>query len=399
MIADRNATAVSDLQARLRATLVRAAFALARLLPLQPRVVLATAHADRIGGNLEYIRDALARHEPAIPVTVLASRPRGGSRGSVEAVFDALVAGYHLATARVFIVDDFYFPAYVVRPRSGSALIQVWHASGAFKKFGYSVLDKSFGADHGAVGRTPIHTNYDLCLVSAMKFAPFYAEAFHQPLQRFTSRFGIPRTDLFFDPDQIADTAATIRRRYQIPAGRRVILYAPTFRGERITEARSPDQLDLGILKVRLGDDHIVLVRRHPFVRHELRLGPDLRGFAIDVSDHPDINELMLVSDVLVTDYSSAIYEFSLLERPIAFFAPDHAAYEHERGFYLEYSTDLPGPVFETTEALADYLRAGAYDTDRVRRFRADSFDVADGRSSDRVIEEVILPALAGPAR
>ena len=76
----------------------------------------------------------------------------------------------------------------------------------------------------------------------------------------------------------------------------------------------------------------------------------------------------MLVSDVLVTDYSSAIYEFALLGRPMVFFAPDYEAYERERGFYFDYRTGVPGPIFETTEALAQYLRAGDFDLDRVER-------------------------------
>jgi CDP-ribitol ribitolphosphotransferase len=117
-------------------------------------------------------------------------------------------------------------------------------------------------------------------------------------------------------------------------------------------------------------------------------------GFAIDVSDHPDINELMLVSDILITDYSSAIYEFALLRRPMVFFAPDYEAYERERGFYFDYRTGVPGPIFETTAALAAYLRAGIFDLERIERFRRESFDVADGRSTARVTDELILPSL-----
>ena len=123
-------------------------------------------------------------------------------------------------------------------------------------------------------------------------------------------------------------------------------------------------------------------------------IGPALAGFAIDVSDHPDINELMLVSDVLVTDYSSAIYEFALLGRPMAFFAPDYEAYERERGFYFDYRSGVPGPVFETTDSLAQYLRGGVFDIERVHRFREASFDVADGGSATRVTDELILPSL-----
>jgi len=391
--------------ARLRAALVRLGFAIARRLPLRRRVVLATAHADRIGGNLGWIRDDLAARHPEIPVVVLARRPRAGRRLQLVDTLDSVLAGWHLATARVFVVDDYYFPMYAIQPRPGTTYVQVWHACGAFKRFGYSSLDKAFGADEGFVAEFPIHSNYDLCLVSAMRFAPFYAEAFRQPIERFTSRFGIPRTDLFFDDDRRATAEKAVRARYGLPTDRRVILYAPTFRGERITVARSPEDLDLRRMGELLGSDHVLLLRGHPFAAARMRdraprasgHGPD--AFVIDVSDHPDINELMLVSDLLVTDYSSAMYEFALLERPIAFFTPDHDAYVRERGFYLNFPVDLPGPVFERTDDLAAYLRAGAFDLDRVRRFREASFDVADGSSTRRLVDEVIVPALGPPRR
>jgi CDP-glycerol glycerophosphotransferase (TagB/SpsB family) len=387
---------MNELRVRIRVVLVRLGFAIGRWLPLQSRVVLATGHADVISGNLEWIRAELATRRHAGSVTVLAHAPSERPADLVRSAVDAFVAGYHLARARLFVVDDYFFPMYVVKKRPGTTFVQVWHACGAFKKFGYSVLEKGFGVDDAFVRRHPIHTNYDLSLVSAQRFAPFYAEAFRQPLERFTARLGIPRTDLFFDAERVAATSAALRQRYGLGAAgeRRVVLYAPTFRGERITRARSPIDLDLAVLARALGRDHVLLVRAHPFVRARLELGRALAGFAIDVSDHPDINELMLVSDVLVTDYSSVMYEFALLERPMAFFAPDHAAYEAERGFYLDLARDLPGPIFETTDALAAYLAAGDFDLERVRRFRADSFDVADGRATARFVDELALPAL-----
>jgi len=190
------------------------------------------------------------------------------------------------------------------------------------------------------------------------------------------------------------DAERRVRERYPIPAGRRTILYAPTFRGESIVRARSPQELDLGALHAAIGADHVVLLRQHPFVRSATPIGPALRDFVIDVSDHPDINELMLISDILVTDYSSAIYEYALLDRPMAFFAPDHAAYEAERGFYFDFQTGVPGPIFEATAGLAAWLRAGQFDLERVARFRQESFDVADGAATERFIERVVLPAI-----
>jgi teichoic acid ribitol-phosphate primase len=380
-------------QTRLRALLVRIGFRLGRLTPVRRRVVLATSHADRPGGNLAELRDRLRVDSPAVPVVVLARRLRAGRWANIRAAMDAIVAGWHLATARLFVVDDYYFPMYAIRPRADTKRIQLWHACGAFKRFGYSVLDRSFGADAADVVAFPIHTNYDLCLVSAARFAPFYAEAFRQPVERITSRLGIPRTDLFFDRLRMAAAAEAVRRTYAIPEGRTVILYAPTFRGARGTSATSPLELDLARLAAALGKDHVLLHRRHPYV--PLDPSAPARGeFEIDVSPWPELNELMLVSDVLLTDYSSAIYEFALLDRPIVFFAPDEAAYEGERGFYWDFRQEAPGPIARTTEEVIDILRAGTNDLDRVRAFRAASFDVADGRATRRLIDEVVLPAL-----
>jgi CDP-ribitol ribitolphosphotransferase len=377
----------------LRIVIVRLAFRLARRLPIRQHVVLATAHGERISGNLAFIRDELARRDPAVPLVIVAHRPGKGVLGRVVGLLHGLQAGYHLATARVTVVDDYFFPMYVIEPRPGTTFVQVWHASGAFKKFGYSVLEKSFGADEAYVSMVKIHINYDVCLVSSMNVAPFYAEAFDQPLDRFTSRTGIPRTDVLFG-DTALERAAAVRSRYGLSDDRTVILYAPTFRGESVTSATYDDYLDLELMARMLAADHVVLMRLHPFVRSALRIPEELAGFAFDVSDHPDINELMLVSDLLVTDYSSAIYEFSLLGRPICFLAPDHQAYEGERGFYFDYMSGVPGPVFETTEGLARYIQARRFDTVRVAAFREANFDVADGHASERFVDQILLPAL-----
>jgi teichoic acid ribitol-phosphate primase len=380
---------------RVRLALVRIGFALGRLRPVSRHVLLATASASTIGGNLAYIRDECARAHPEIDVRILAYRTRGGVRGRLAAVANAVRAGYALARAALVVIDDYFFPLYAVTPRSGTTVVQTWHASGAFKRIGLALRGRSFGADEALTSRVRIHANYDLCLIGSRAAAAHYAEAFGLPEDRFVSDLGIPRTDLFFDERRKTAAAEHVRRRYRIADGRRTILYAPTFRGDRVTDARPADDLDIELLARRLEDDHVLLLRLHPFVREGLRVPPNARAFVVDVSDHADINELMLVADVLVTDYSSAIFEFSLLERPMAFFAPDLDEYERERGFFFDYRSGVPGPVFETTEALAAWLRHGPFDFDRVRGFRDRSFEVADGGASRRFVERIVLPALA----
>jgi teichoic acid ribitol-phosphate primase len=382
---------MSALIVTVRTWLVRIGFLLGSLVPPRRHVLLATAHADRLGGNLAVIRDELAGRR--VPHRVLAHRTTGGWRGRLAGALAAVRGGYALARARVLVVDDYFFPIYVIRPRPGTTIVQTWHASGAFKRFGHSVRDASFGADAALTARVRIHANYDVCLVGSAEAATHYADAFAVPLDRFRWDLGIPRTDAFFADDRPA-TEQRVRERYDIPAGRRVVLWAPTFRGDRVTDARDADALDLGTLAAALSDDHVLLLRLHPFVRDQLAIPAGASAFVRDVSAHPDISELMFVSDALVTDYSSAIFEYSLLERPIGFFAPDLDAYERERGFYADYRSWVPGPVFERTEDLATWLRSGEPDLDRVRRFRDASFAVADGRATARLVDEVLLPAL-----
>jgi CDP-ribitol ribitolphosphotransferase len=379
---------------RLRTALVRLGFAIGRRRPIRPHVVLATSHAAQLGGNLRYIADELGRRDPPIPTVVLASRASAGVRGKLAGMVHALRAGYHLATARLFVVDDYFFPMYVIRPRRGTARVQTWHAAGAFKKIGYSVLDKSFGADEALVSRVAIHSNYDLCLMPSAAATVHYMEAFRQPRERFSSALGLPRTDLFFDPGHRERAEGAIRARYGLPPGRRVLLYAPTFRGDTMHAARYDDSLDLAVMRRALGDEWIVLLRLHPFVRRGVTIGPELSAFVRDVSDWPDMNELMFVADLLVTDYSSAIFEYALLGRPMAFLAPDADAYERERGFYLDFRRDMPGPIFDTTGALAAWIAAGHLDPARAAAFAHTSFDVADGHASERFVDRVVIPAL-----
>lgn len=387
---------MSAVVVRLRALVVRATFAVARFLPLRRHVVLATAHDRALRGNLIVIHDALRAADPPIPVVVLAHASRGDLRGKLRALWGAVQAGYHLATARLFIVDDYFFPMYVIRPRAGTWIVQTWHASGAFKKFGLSVLDKSFGATEALTRQVRIHSNYDMCLIGSSAGAIHYAEAFGQPLERFAPEIGVPRTDILFDVDAMAAARSAVRARYGIAADRRVVLYAPTFRGDSVGAAVAGPSLDLRVMRDRLGEDHVLLLRLHPFVRAGLVIDPDLADFAIDVSDHPEINDLLAASDALVTDYSSVIFEYALLRRPMVFFAPDLDDYEGERGFYFDYRTGVPGPVVETTDGVADYLRAGTVDLERIDDFRSWAYDAADGHATERFLERVVRPALDG---
>jgi CDP-ribitol ribitolphosphotransferase len=382
--------------AQLGVMVVRIGFSLGRLRPVRPEVVLAGDDRSRTSGNLLCIRRELERRTPPIPVRFVTYRTRPGLRARITGAWDALRAGYDLATARVCVVDDTFFPMDATTPRPDTVRVQVWHAAGALKRFGYSMLEHRDGLDGEGDRGVPLHWSYHVCLVSAAVAIDHYMDAFRLPRDRFTSALGLPRTDIFFDAGHRARATEAIHRRYALQDGRKVLLYAPTFRGDAVLDPRYDNGLDLRAMREALARDWLLLLRLHPLVRDTVPLDPDLADFVVDVSDWPDMNELLFVADLLVTDYSSAIFEFALLDRPMAFFAPDYAAYERERGFYFDYRTGVPGPVFDTTRELAGHIAAARFDLERVRAFAREWFDVADGHASERFVDHVVIPALRG---
>ena len=368
---------------------VRTGFLLGRIGGPRARVVFATRDADRPGGNLVAIREELRRRAPGTPTTIIGYRMRDGLGGRAVTALDAVRLGYHLAAARLLVADDWLFPLYATWPRAGTTRVQVWHAAGAFKAFGFSV------ADPDAVGRLPMTANFDLLLASSAAAVPAFAEAFRVPAERVSPAIGIPRTDLFFDPEARARAVAAVRARYGLEPGRRVLLYAPTFRGAGPRDAHDANLLDIPLLHEALGDGWTLLLRLHPHVI-AAPIPADQAGFAIDASGWPDMNELLLVADALVTDYSSVAFEYALLERPMAFLAPDAAEYTRDRGFYLDLEKDLPGPVVATTAELAAHVASGTFDAEATRAFARRWFDHADGHASARFVERIVLPALRG---
>jgi CDP-ribitol ribitolphosphotransferase len=392
---------ILPLRTIVRVLAARAGAAAARLRPIQERVYIAANRDGELRGNLAEIHRALTGLTPTPSIlceTGSESERRGGLPilGLVSAVVRIFLRSYRVASSRLVIVDDYFFPIYPVKKRPGVTIVQVWHACGAFKRFGRATLEAEWGADQIFLKWVPIHANYDLTLVSSASIAPIYADAFGQSLETISAAFGIPRTDaLLPSPRRDADERA-VRERLGLRDGRTTILYAPTFRGADLKGAAAPELLDIAALHRALGSEYRLILRLHPFVKSAMRIPPEVGDFVVDASAEPDANEVMLAGDILVSDYSSIIFEYALLNRPMAFLAPDLAAYERERGFFFDYRTGVPGPVMEETEQLARWIQAKQFDLQRVRTFAATSFDVMDGRATERFVSDVALPALRG---
>lgn len=294
-----------------------------------------------------------------------------------------------LAGADVIVIDDFQPIIYLIGIDPGVRIVQLWHASGAFKTVGYSRVGKPGGPDPFS----RIHKNYTHAIVSSEYDVPFYAEAFGIPESRVVPT-GIPRMDRFFDAAARTAGLEAARRAFPATEGRMTILFAPTFRGDGPrTASYDFARLDYAALHaLALEKDAVVIIRMHPFVTEPLAIPEAFTDRLLDGSTAPiDVNDLLFAVDLLITDYSSIVFEYATLGRPMLFFAYDLEEYIATRDFYVPFESFVPGRVVRTFADLLDAIRREEYEVNKVAAFAARHFAHLDGGSTDRVIDQLII--------
>ncbi|MBR0161119.1 MAG: CDP-glycerol glycerophosphotransferase family protein [Oscillospiraceae bacterium] len=294
------------------------------------------------------------------------------------------------ATAKYVFFDDSQDIQGSMGKRKGQVFVQVWHGAGAFKKFGRSTMDKIFGDSRKDADRFPISAQYDLVTVSSEEVKWAYAEALGEKNSAAVQATGLSRTDCFFDPAYLEKAKRRVFEEVPEASGKKIILYAPTFRG-RVAEATAPDRMDIPAFAGAFRSEYVLLIKQHPHVRKRPPIPDGCQGFAFDVTDRLSIEELLCVSDLCISDYSSLIFEYSLFERPMIFFAYDLSDYEDWRGFYYPYEELTPGPVFRTNEEVIRYIRNvdREFDKKTVRAFREKFMSACDGHATDRILKLV----------
>ncbi|MFB7403872.1 CDP-glycerol glycerophosphotransferase family protein [Streptomyces rubiginosohelvolus] len=302
-----------------------------------------------------------------------------------------------LARSRRIVTDD-QLPVWFER-RPGQRVVQTWHGT-PLGRFGSGLADSLY-ADHQHLATLPQRSAQWSVLISPSRFAT--------PLLRRSLAYdgevleaGSPANDVLCAPDR--DKAAEeIRRTLGVPEEHRVVLYAPTYRDHLAhPPSASPDRtapgpyrwdpaLDPHALARALGPGHTVLVRRHPRVTGSVPAGPGV----LDVSHHPGAAGLLLIADVLVTDYAGLMFDFALTGRPMLFHTYDLEHYRDTvRGFCLDFETRAPGPLLVTTDEVAQALRdtgaSAARHADAYESFRRDYCDLDDGGAAARVADRLL---------
>lgn len=297
-----------------------------------------------------------------------------------------------IATAKYVFANEASNVLSCVPMRSETIVTQTWHGCGAFKKFGFSTAERIFGLDRKNMLKYPYYKNYTYVTLSSPEVAWAYEEAMNLSDQKEVLKpVGSSRTDVFFDPDFIDSAYEHLREVMPESRGKKVILYAPTFRG-RVANGKAPDKMDIPMFMEKLGEEYVLVIKQHPLVRNRPEIPEECRHFAKDVTEEMTIDDLLCVSDICISDYSSLVFEYSLFERPMIFFAYDKAEYDDWRGFYYDYEEMTPGPICTENEEIIDYIQNldTRFDKQQVVDFKYKFMRSCDGHATERILSMVM---------
>lgn len=291
-----------------------------------------------------------------------------------------------LATAKYVFVDEASLILSSIPLRKETVAINLWHACGAFKKFGRSTAELKFGSSAATLDKYPNYGNLTHVTVSSPEVIWAYEEAMHLP-KGIVKATGVSRTDQFYDKEFVESRKQKLYEIMPEAKDKKVILYAPTFRGH-VATASSPDRIDFERFCRELGNEYVIVCKHHPFVKNPPIIPEELQHFARDLTKYLSIEDLLCCADICISDYSSLVFEYSLFEKPMIFYAYDYDNYCDWRGFYYDYSEFTPGPVVQTEDELLNSIKNidTQFDKQKVIDFKEKFMGSCDGHATERII-------------
>lgn len=347
----------------------------------EKKVIFASEAREELKGNLKAVYEKL----PEDYVKVVHIK---GDRRDAKGIKETLRLWRDLTTAKYILLDDFYGLISTIKVRKGQEIVQLWHGSGAFKKFGFSRVGTGDNISNVHTG----YRKYTKASVTAEAIRECFEEAFDIDLEKVQA-VGSPRTDMFFDDKAKEEAGERVYEAYPQLKEKKVVLIAPTYRGRKVEDATYDfERLKLSNLTKELGDEYQVVVKWHPALYNNIKRG--LVAFdgvgVVDASSYIDINDLLVVSDILVTDYSSVIFDWYLLNKPIIYFAYDLEEYEAGRGLYFDFDDYIYGQVVTDYEGLLNAIKREKLVTEKRHTFGEKFMSACDGRSTERTIKWIL---------
>lgn len=281
----------------------------------------------------------------------------------------------NLANSKVCIIDGYSIPISLLKHKKDLVIIQMWHASGATKKFGYQVVDKKEGASLEITKIMKMHKNYDYVLAPSKKTGEIYSEAFNIPEDKIVY-IGLPRLDYLKDRSKDNKLKEEFLKAYPKYLNKEIILYVPTFR-----KGKEISSYDL-ISKIN-NEKYGLIIRKHP-----LDIEKEDNDFIVD--KRFETMDLLKIADIIITDYSAIAYESCILNKPLYFYVYDIMEYIENRGLNIDIAKEMREATFKKAETLVKSIESNMYNYSQLYDFRDKYVEVYKKNNTEELTKFII---------
>jgi len=317
-----------------------------KLFKKRKQITLISRLSNTITTDFVLLSNGLKKALPDYKVVVLCKK----LDNKLAYIFHMLRQMYHISRSEVVVIDSYCILVSMLKHKKSLKVIQIWHAIGLVKKAGFAILGKGEGRNEKISLASNIHKNYDYVFYSSKECIPSMAKVFNCD-EKIVHSVPLPRIDLLKDKNYINNKKNSIFKEYPKLKKKINILYAPTFRKDEDLMKSKLDELcdTLDYSKYNL------IVKLHPLSKISCN------NNNVITADKFSTTDMIYVSDYVISDYSSIIYEAGIMNKKLIFYAFDLDSYSVERSFFIDYKKDLPGPICYDAKAIVDFIENGSY--------------------------------------
>ncbi len=352
-----------------------------KIFPTKNKIVMITRQSNNPTLDLRLLKEKIENVDPSISIEVLCYKVESNALYSsgilykIRYIFYIFRIMYHLATSRVCVIDGYCIPVSILKHKKKLKIIQIWHASGAVKKFGYQIMDRKEGSNSKIAKLMCMHKNYDHVIAPSEITIEFFSKAFNVPKEKFV-KLGLPRLEYISNSKY--DKSEEIYTEYPKLKEKENILYVPTFRN-----GSNVNLLD-EILKNHIDENkYNLIIKLHPLDNTKV---PE--QYIVD--NKYSSYDLIKVADYIITDYSALSIEASILQKPIFLLLNDIENYKQNRGLNIDLEKELSSFVCESFVELMDKIEKKDYNMEELIKYKNKYIQV-DEKNTIKNLSEFII--------